>query len=173
MIVIPNRVSVVAAMSALGLAVGLLTLALLASPAQAQAETTTDHVRNTFNGFVINPCTGEELFLEGTQNLVAHITRDANGGVHIKSHRNVEATAVSASGAKYVAHQTQNDELSARGDSESATTFTLTNTLQFIRQGSATPTDDDFVIKEVTHLTVNANGEITSVVAQFNEGVCM
>jgi hypothetical protein len=70
MIVIPNRVSVVAAMSALGLAVGLLTLALLASPAQTQAETTTDHVRDTFNGFFINPCTGEELFLEGTQNLV-------------------------------------------------------------------------------------------------------
>jgi peptidoglycan/LPS O-acetylase OafA/YrhL len=50
MIVIANRVRVVVVMvSALAVAAGLLTLALLEKPAQAQAETITSNDRSTFN----------------------------------------------------------------------------------------------------------------------------
>jgi hypothetical protein len=155
--------------SALALAAGLLTLTLLAKPAQAQAETFTDTFQGPLTRLVTNPCTGEEVLLEGTQNLVVHTTIDANGGFHFLTRGNAEVQGESASGVKYVAHQT----LQERSNSESATTLTFTNNLQVIRQGSATPTPDDFVIKQVTHVTVNANGEITSVVNEFNEEPCI
>jgi hypothetical protein len=169
MLVIPARVKVVVVMvSALALAAGLLTLTLLAKPAQAQAETFKDSVREPFTALVTNPCTGEDVLLEGTQHLVVHTTIDANGGFHFQSWGNAQLQGESASGAKYVAHQTLHERI----NSEAASNFTRTDTIQIIRQGSATSTDD-FVIKQVQHVTVNANGEITSMFNEFNEEPCI
>jgi hypothetical protein len=170
MVVMTTRGRAVVLVVALALAASLLTLAVvLAKPAQAQAQTFTDTFQGPLTTLVKNPCTGEAVLLEGTQNLVVHTTIDANGGFHFLTRGNAEVQGESASGVKYVAHQT----LQERSNSESATTYTFTNTFQVIRQGSATPTPDDFVLKEVTHVTVNANGEITSVVNEFNEEPCI
>ena len=175
MLVIPARVKVVVVMvSALALAAGLLTLTLLAKPAQAQAETFKDSFQGPLTKLVTNPCTKEEVLLEGTQNLLVHTTIDANGGAHILIRGNsAQLQGESASGVKYVAHQTINQILNGSFSSETGTTFTVTNTLQVIRQGSATPTPDDFVLNQVTHVTLNANGEITSVVNEFNQEECL
>jgi hypothetical protein len=170
MIVIPVRVKVVVVMvCALALAAGLLTLTLLAKPAQAQAETSRDTVRGPLTRLVTNPCTGETILLEGTQNIFVQTTIDANGVTHIQAHGNAQVQGESASGVKYVAYQTLDQTVHESVSSESAATLTFTNTFQLIRQGSATSTPDDFVLKEVTHVTVNANGEITSVVNEFEE----
>jgi hypothetical protein len=64
-----------------------------------------------------------------------------------------------ASGAKYVLHNSDNDHTIIGGDS--AANFTYTQTVNAVRQGSATPTDD-FEFKALTHVTRNANGEFTA-----------
>ena len=90
MIVIPNRVRVVVVVSALALAAGLLTLALLAKPTQAQAETITSTERLPLNNTYFNPCTGEEFHIEGTVHLVQHRTIDENGTDHVQVHSNTQ-----------------------------------------------------------------------------------
>jgi hypothetical protein len=158
MVAMPNRVKVVVVMSALALAAGLLALALGAKPTQAQAETEKINDRATLEGELFNECTGEFVPYEGTEHFVLHITEDASGGFHFRGHTNVQVQGVSTSGAKYVAHATSN---SHDFFSESAENFTFTQTVQFIRQGSETA-EDDFQVKGLEHVTVNANGEVTS-----------
>jgi hypothetical protein len=62
MVIIQTRVRVVVVVSGLALAAGLLTLALLAKPAQAQAQR--DRVPVVFD--FLNPCTGESVVFNGT-----------------------------------------------------------------------------------------------------------
>jgi hypothetical protein len=131
MLVIPNReVSVVAAMSELGLAVGLLTLALLAKPAQAQPDEMVDE-RVPITTTIVNPCTDEVVFIEGTQHIIIFTYEDANGGFHTKGQIILQATGVSDSGAKYVVHDSaisQDSFIPFRGF-----TFIFTGTITFIR----------------------------------------
>ena len=149
---------------ALALAASLLTLAVaLAKPAQAQAETEHFNDRDAIEGVFFNECTGEDVTYEGTQHLVFNSTEDASGGVHFKGHSNIQVLGVSESGAKYVAHQTDNQQQNFDVVSDSVSSFTFTDTLQFIRQGSETP-EDDFQVKQTFHVTINANGEVTSEV---------
>jgi hypothetical protein len=150
----------------LSLAVVGMTLALAAGMALAQATTDKFNDRTPFTDAFINPCTRELVPVEGTEHLVFHRTEDAGGGFHFKGHANTQLKGESASGAKYVVHQIGNSQDNFDVFSESADNFTLTLTLQFIRQGSDT-SEDDFQEKLLSHVTVNANGEITSVVEQF------
>jgi hypothetical protein len=159
MVVLPNRVRVVMVVSALALAAGLLVLALQAKPAQAQAETGTSPQRFSFAGTLTNPCTGETFFVEGTQLFLFHSTLDANGGEHLVVNSNVQAQGVSDSGVKYFFKETNPFHIKTALDS--ANTFTGMATGRFIRHGSATP-EDDFLIRFLSHVTINANGELTS-----------
>ncbi len=150
----------------LSVAVVGMTLALAAGMALAQATTEKFNERIPFSGVLFNPCTGEEVLFEGTQHLLFHRTEDASGGFHFKGHGNFQLKGESASGAKYVAHGISNDHIKFDVFSESAGNFTFPQTLQFIRQGSETA-EDDFQQKVLFHVTVNANGEVTSLVDQF------
>ena len=164
MLVITARVKVVVIMvSALAVAAGLLTLALLSQPAQAQAETDTFNQRVPVEAEIANPCTGELVTFEGTVHQVVHRTVDASGGFHFKGQTSVQVQGVGTSGAKYVAHETRNEQSNVDVVSESASNFTFTDTVQFIRQGSET-SEDDFQGKLTIHTTINANGELTSEV---------
>jgi len=127
MVAMPNRVKVVVVMSALALAAGLLALALGAKPTQAQAETDTFNERVPIEGVFFNPCTGEFVTYEGTLHQVFHVTEDPSGVAHFKGHSKTQVQGVSTSGAKYVAHQTENDYTKFDVFSESATNFTLTH----------------------------------------------
>jgi hypothetical protein len=160
MIAMPNRVKVVVVMLALALVAGLLALALGAKPTQAQAQTDTFNQRAPIDGVFFNECTGEFVTYAGTEHVVIHRTEDASGGFHFKFHENIQVQGESASGAKYVAHEIDNE---SEVFSESADNLTITRTLQFIRQGSETATDD-FLLKQLVHFTINANGELTSEV---------
>jgi hypothetical protein len=172
MLVIPNRVKVIAVMvTALALAAGLLTLALLAKPAQAQADTTRVNDRIPFTGTLTNPCTEEAIFFEGTIHFVFHTTEDASGGFHSKGHFDLQVQGESASGAKYLSPEVDNQQ-SFTAFSESPNNFTLERTVLFIRQGE-TAEEDDFQFKTLSHVTVNANGEITSVVDEESEVFCI
>jgi len=161
---IPSRYRVT--VLALAMVLAAAVLAVVAKPAQAQPGTIINE-RQPVAFTVVNPCTGEEVFIEGTQHINFHFFEDANGGFHFRGHNNLQAQGVSDSGAKYVVHDSVNAHDNFRAFSESATNFTFTWTQHVIRQGSTTPTDD-FVLKIVTHVTMNANGEVTSVVNKFD-----
>jgi hypothetical protein len=147
----------------LSVAVVGMTLALAAGMALAQATTEKFNDRIPFTSESFNPCTGEVVRFEGTQHLVFHSTEDADGGFHFRGHTNLQATGVSDSGAKYIVHEGFNSQDKFDVIGESATNFTFMVTLQFIRQGSETA-EDDFQAKVLSHVTINANGEVTSVV---------
>jgi hypothetical protein len=85
--VIPNRARVVAVISALVLAVGLLALALLTKPAQAQSQ---GAVSEQFPlDFPIDArCAGEWIQVTGTIHTVNHFTLQDDGTYHGTSHFN-------------------------------------------------------------------------------------
>jgi hypothetical protein len=167
--IIPNRVRVVAVISALALAGGLLTLALLAKPTQAQAETITDNYRSTFT-YTFSNCNGELVKIQATTHAVAHSTIDENGVLHTQFHVINQGQGASKGGAQYVFQDTLNfneNNLTGVGDGYNGT---ITYTSKLIRQGSDTPTDDLYA-KYFIHITVNDQGEVTAVVEKI-ESVC-
>jgi hypothetical protein len=172
MMVIPNRARVVAVMLALALAGGLLTQALLAKPTQAQAEPITDSYWSTFTD-TYPGCDGAAVHIQGTTHTVAHSTIDENGVLHTQFHQNFQGQGKSKGGGQYVFHGTYNfneNVLTGVGDGYNGT---IMATSKLIRQGSSdTTTDDDRYVKYFTHVTVNAQGEITANVVDFEE-VCM
>lgn len=89
MIVIPNRGRVVALISALALAGGLLTLALLAKPAQAQGQGAVSEQFPANFTLDASACAGELIDVEGTLHTVNHVTDLGDGAYHINSHFNV------------------------------------------------------------------------------------
>ena len=97
MMVIPNRGRVVAVISALALAGGLLTLALLAKPSQAQGNGAVSE--QLPQEFTLNAteCAGELINVTGTLHTVNHFvgerdpeTGDPVGQYHINSHFNFQ-----------------------------------------------------------------------------------
>jgi hypothetical protein len=170
MVVMTTRARVVVVVSALALAASLLTLAMvLAKPAQAQAGTSTLTDQSTFNGSFLG-CANEFVEIQGTMNTVAHTTTDANGEVHTVSRFNIQGQGVSDSGAKYVFNDVFNIIVNSSGGAPYFN-VTFTQSAKLIRQGEATPTDDDRDINLLIHQTVNAQGELTSEILKFEE-VC-
>jgi hypothetical protein len=171
MIVIPNRVRVVVVMvSALALAAGLLTLALLEKPAQAQAQTFTDTDRIPVSGTASGgDCNDEPVFFEGTLHTVAHTTIDENGGFHTKFQSNLKLQGEGlSSGDKYILNDTFNFHRNSSTGADLNFTFTATGTSKIIRQGSDTTTEESNS-RFVLHVTVNANGELTTDFLKFEE----
>jgi hypothetical protein len=93
MMVIPNRGRVVALISALALACGLLTLALLAKPTQAQPPT--DKPGAVSEQFPVDftldasECAGELIQVTGTLHTVNHFRAREDGTYHINSSFNL------------------------------------------------------------------------------------
>jgi len=87
MMVIPNRGRVLAVISALALAVGLLTLALLTKPSQAQSQGAT--AEQFPIDFAVDACGGGEVInVTGTLHTVNHLTVQEDGTYHVNSHFN-------------------------------------------------------------------------------------
>ena len=171
MVLIPNRVRVLMVVSALALAAGLLTLAVvLAKPAQAQAQPVTSTDRDTFS-FSAGGCPPlEEVFIEGTLRTVAHTTIDENGGYHTKIQTDLKGQGEGLdSGDKYVYHYVNNYHENYSLAMNENFNITETFIVNMIRQGSDTTTDD-FQTKLVFNFTVNANGEVTAEVYNYEIG---
>ena len=88
MMVIPNRGRVVALISALALAGGLLTLALLAKPAQAQTEGASSEQFPVAFTIDATECAGELIDVTGTLHVVNHFTVQEDGTYHVNTHFN-------------------------------------------------------------------------------------
>jgi hypothetical protein len=94
MMVIPNRGRVVAVISALALAGGLLMLTLLAKPSQAQPPTDKENgaVSEQFPAEfgIDSSCAGEVIDVTGTLHTVNHFTVQEDGTYHVNSHFNLQ-----------------------------------------------------------------------------------
>ena len=139
------------------LATAAMLVLVLATTAQAQGTEANEKIPLTFS--TSNPCTGEELLVEGTLHLVQNFTEDRSGGSHLTQHLSFKGEAVSPSGAEYIV-QTE-DSANVKADADSANALTLSTKFHYIRLAETTP-NDDFIEYGTIHLTQNANGEFTA-----------
>jgi hypothetical protein len=140
------------------------TMSSSAAFAQYKAETFTSSDRSTINQSFFS-CTGEFVETQGTLHTVSHQTITPNGVFQVTANFNIQGRGESASGGKYLTHETFTQHQNFSG--EPPFIFNRTLTARLINQGSG----DDFTINILIHSTVNAQGEITAVVDKF-EAVC-
>jgi len=176
MIVIPNRGRILAVMLALALAGGLLTLTLLAKPAQAQPPTDNENSGATsqwvqFSGGIDgSECTGEVINIEGTMHIVSESTATEGDGHHIIFHFNLQhVTGVGLdpvtfepTGTEYAvpAASTTVDNLVHTGDQ-------VTGDVVFqLLIGRGQLPDQTFFA--TTHYIITSEGEVKVEVGQFH-----
>ena len=141
----------------------VLAASLLAAVAPTQAAATTIRNRTTvpFDVVVDNPCTGEPVALSGAQLLISHLVFDERGGVH--AHFRLVPQQVRGvglrSGTEYHAVGGGGNNFTADADDAPLVTSSRA-TANVVSQGGS----DNLVMHSTTHLTINANGEVTAVV---------
>lgn len=104
--------------------------------------------------FAPDNCNGGGIFLQATWHELYAITFDGGGGIHVKYHINVQGQGSGAAGVEYVVNEALNDAYNAKVGFEE--TFTLQYNL--IAKGKA----PNATLHEDFHITVNANGDVTS-----------
>ncbi len=149
---------------AFGLVVALGSAALFKA---AHADVITN-TKVSFTGFgVPNPCLppGEMVLFSGELHTLFRLTVDPNGGFHLGIHENTQGLTGEGSltGAKYRLNSTFDfdQELNIKSLPAESTT---TNAVEVIGQGQA----PNFILHITIHLTINANGEVTSTVAKID-----
>jgi hypothetical protein len=145
-----------------------ITLVTLAPHARsfAAADTTTVSQRFPIDLDVFVPCAaggaGEEVLLSGTLHDLFSITANSAGGFRVKQLDNPQG--ISGTGL------TTGDKYQATGMTTSIFTVktgsTDTYVNRFLIRGQGT--DNDFLVRETFHVTVNANGELTAYVDNFS-----
>jgi hypothetical protein len=157
-----------------GLFATLVAVAALAAPAAAlgaaETFTFTQHVEQT--DFTANPCIGKgggSVFFEGFIQQTLHVSTDDSGGQHVVNQIDFHLTGTSDAGTKYVL-ATASSHYSANATAGGATEYTFVTPIHFITTGRDTPTDD-YNYQTVNHVTVDANGEVTSSTFEFRS-VC-
>ena len=139
------------------LGVVTLMLTILAGPVAAQAVTETN--RETFLGAVgTNDCDDSEILIESIFRMVGHSTTDANGGIHSFVQVSVQGvTAKDANGEtfRFVGHTYEGSNVI-----EVPSTGTTNTIFRIISSGAS----DNRLLSTLVHITVNANGEVTSLV---------
>jgi hypothetical protein len=139
----------------------LITVAAVAMPVVAQASATTERV--PFDANVI-ACNGDVIHISGTLLQIFTETTTPSGGFIVSSHfqpqgiMGVDLTT----GTRYVATGLTRDiqVVSPAGG------FTETFVNRFHIQ--ATKGAESFIVSEVSHITVNANGDVTAFVDNFS-----
>ena len=156
MLVIPTRVKVVVVISALVLAAGLLTLALLPNPTQAQATVERIQVGPNdpfINEALLNPCTGETVFITGTATGFIDVVTTPSGQTN--SHINIDyrGKGEGSEGNSYIFQQPFHQVVSG------GLPITETAQLMVFSKGSG----NNFALNQVIH--VSPNGDVQSGVA--------
>lgn len=133
-----------------------LTAGLSATPSLAQATTTTTHINRTLTDVRPNPCNGEPVLLEAKLKLTIHRTINDDGSTHLHITSNIHGTGLGLdSGAKYRLNSVATSSTNVVG----ATTQTLWQDAVLVAQGDV----PNFLFQQTEHITINANGEVTTV----------
>ena len=105
--------------------------------------------------FAFDDCNGGIVNLTATFHDLFALTFDGAGGVHVKSHENVNGQGSnSVTGVNYVAVQDINDSFNLTAGQEETFTFHF----NLIAKGN-TPNE---VVQEDFHITVTPNGDVSS-----------
>lgn len=137
-----------------------------AAGAGAQATTVTTNEQVPITVFAFVPCAndgaGELVVLTGTLHVLTHVTIDDQGGLHVKQHFQPQGLSGVGltTGDTYRGTGVTQTEFNATA----ATEQTSINNFRIIGQGR----DNNFLVHSTFHVTVNANGEVTTVVDNFS-----
>jgi hypothetical protein len=142
---------------------------LPASPALAAATSFTASTTIPIDLTVFVPCAnsgaGELVTLSGNLHDLFHVTFDGSGGLTVKVLDNPQGVSGVGQSTGTVYHGTgqtqQTFHLSGVSDASSST---FVNVFHIVGSGPG----NDFFVREVTHVTVNANGTLTAFVDQFS-----
>jgi hypothetical protein len=149
-------------MKRLLLAVALIATLALTAAAGSQAAAT--HVTTPFSILMTNPCSGDDVTLNGSLDILLRATTSASGRSNFAVHQVIDASGTGTpSGTEYAAHQVDNFEENNVTSANGAFEVTETSNLHLTTTGS----DPNFVVHLTEHETVNANGEITAVTVNF------
>ena len=144
-------------------AVVALLLVTVAVPtvASAQAETVVTNIRFPLSASAFVPCAlggqGEEVLVSGTAHMVVVTTIDAQGQPHVivtTNYDGLQGTGLT-SGDKYVGVAAENQI--SNFEPLAPWIVTMTQTVQFVGQGP----NNNFMVKFLFHLTVDATGKVT------------
>jgi hypothetical protein len=108
-------------------------------------------------------CSGERVSMDGVQHIVGRITTGADGKLYFGFTRNTKGAGIGQiSGDQYILTDAYT-RASLEWTSGEVTTFTEQYNSRLIRKGEKAPNDDTF-IHFLSKLTIDANGEVTTVV---------
>lgn len=138
---------------------------VLALPQSAAAQATVFDLQATvpIATTIINPCTFESLALNGTEFFKLHQVGDATGGAHVTLNLDTTGTA---SGAVISYAYTENDTFAFHLNPFIATADTARLSTKAMLRGAAK--GDNSIMRIAFHITMNADGTLTSVVDQIS-----
>jgi hypothetical protein len=140
-----------------------LTLLLgMAGLLPASASATTQSSTFPVDIFVNIPCTGDTVELTGDLHEVFTVTINSSGGYHVKDQFNPQGLSGVdlMTGAKYQGTGVTNNEFNANVGVQQL----FINNFRIIGQGQAA----NYLVHENEHLTVDANGNVTSFHDNFS-----
>jgi hypothetical protein len=139
------------------------------APAQAVGTSFTASTRFPVNIGVFVPCAsggaGEFVTLSGGLHDLSHVTFDGSGGLTVKSLDNPQGISGVGETTGTTYHGTgQTQQTFHASGVTSSYSFTYVNIFHIV----GTQPGNDFFVREVSHVTVNANGTLTGYVDQFS-----
>jgi len=137
-----------------------VSFAIAATTALAQSTTVTTSETIPFTGTITNLCNGDVVTFQGDFHVTNHMTTDAGGGTHLKTHVNFQDVSGTGapSGLTYNVRTTTNETVNDNDGPQSEAT--IISSVKLISQGPAL----NSFLQVVFHVTVNANGVTTTTV---------
>ncbi len=135
----------------------LLLAAAGAVETKAQATVITSNTEVPIEFFNADSCTGDQVTINGTSHVLFHANGSPGGHGNEKLEINFALQGVNAaSGVKYVVNETVTATTESSADG--AFVFNTVGHLNVVSQGGA----DNLLLRTEIHVTINANGELTS-----------
>jgi hypothetical protein len=124
--------------------------ALAPTPAAAVVQ----HQRSTVDTVVFNDCTGEDIALQGTAQVVFTTTESGNGGLHQAFESNMVLSGTGlVTGSRYQSVSTSNSSFNAPGLPAEQT---IVSSSRLLRQGHG----GDLFVYFLQHITIDALGNV-------------
>jgi hypothetical protein len=135
----------------------LFALTVLVVPALAAPVQINERV--PFELPTFNACTGEEVTLTGEAHLLGHLVEDSSGSIHFQAVVSLHLSGVGTEGTRYISSGTANlVESNIEATGNGAVEGTAVVNAYLISRGSTSNSLDSIR----THVTINANGELTA-----------
>ena len=142
----------------------------IASASANSATTVTTNEQIDVTLFVFVPCAnggaGEVISVSGPLHVLTHTTISNSGMAHVKQHFQPQGLSGEGftTGDKYQGTGVTQEEFNVDLRDGAPQTDTFINNFRMIGQGP----DNNYLVHENFHVTVNANGEVTTVVDNFS-----